>query len=56
MVISVVGKRILKSGMLNRKIDRKGGILDMKFGQKNGNTVLDFIQKGGRLRVNISNL
>jgi len=50
----VVAKRILKSGMCNRKIDRKGGISDIKISRKSGILVSDFLQKGGIFRVIIS--
>lgn len=50
----MVGKRILKSGMCNRKNDRKGGISDIQISQKSGILVSDFLQKGGIFRVIIS--
>ena len=54
MVISVAGKRILKSGIWREAFDRKGGILNIKNGQKSGISVSDFLQKSGITPINIS--
>ena len=45
--ISAVGKRILKSGIGSKDIDRKGGISDIKISQKSGNAVSDLLMESG---------
>ena len=54
MVISVAGKRILKSGIWREVFDREGCILNIKNGQKSGISVSDFLQKGSITPINIS--
>ena len=55
-VISVVGKRILKSGMWSEIFLGKGGILGTKIGQKSGILVQDLLQKSGMYQVNFFDL
>ncbi|MBQ7942731.1 MAG: hypothetical protein IJ326_01575 [Lachnospiraceae bacterium] len=54
MAISVVEKRILKSGRWSKFFGKKSGISDIKISQKSGILIQDFLQKGGMYQVNIS--